>query len=547
MKEKMRAVPFLVTMSFAFLFFYSCQSPEPNKWTPPRFVKEWEIKEIKPGIPHQIISMTANRNGVFVLVKAVETRYSPPKLSKKVTEMTEKEKENFINQVVMGRIFSGIAVSNMTKIDKDELITFILNHFIPPRNSREMTNREKEEIVGFFLSYKEEKEPVENKNTFRDIIQKEGIDKFINEIANNIRSAVQEEVEHFCIQHYDFDGNFLTQWPQENKLALPNELRRHSKPIMVPRIFPYRETIYIDSRDYLIKPVKIFSDYSSDIYLSDYEGNKIVRFDSSGKLMGLWKMFRTTQVGGGFLIQGGAMDKNGNILVIGEGELLMSPKLLLYNNIGKLMRGEELRSKIGVYLNLFKSNLIPPLMKIERISDMAVDTNGNIYLLSYANVTEKPAVIKLAPSWKEERKFKVILKDGFETPTNNQYEKYLKGFGGIRRFNSSRWSWVENGPGFYFPSKLFIDGNHIYVIFLGSKPFGVIDAIVYDSKGELIGYWKQESRSHMEWFNTLNPNTEVIDTDLSIAQNNSSLYVGRTMEIRTGGFYTRSVIQRFSK
>ena len=64
----------ILILSLVSLPMLSCQSPEVNKWTPPKFVKEWEIREIKPGIPHEIISMTANKNGLFVLVKAKETK-----------------------------------------------------------------------------------------------------------------------------------------------------------------------------------------------------------------------------------------------------------------------------------------------------------------------------------------------------------------------------------------------------------------------------------------------------------------------------------------
>ena len=79
---------FLVSVALS-----SCQASEKNKWTPPKFVKEWEIKEIKPDQLHHIISMTANKNGVFVLVKAEERKYTLPK---KLSEMTEKEKKKFM-------------------------------------------------------------------------------------------------------------------------------------------------------------------------------------------------------------------------------------------------------------------------------------------------------------------------------------------------------------------------------------------------------------------------------------------------------------------
>jgi len=75
-REKMRnCFFFTLVLGFVPLFLFSCQSSEVNKWTLPKFVKEWEIKEIEPGLRHEIISVTANKNGVFVLVKAKDIVY----------------------------------------------------------------------------------------------------------------------------------------------------------------------------------------------------------------------------------------------------------------------------------------------------------------------------------------------------------------------------------------------------------------------------------------------------------------------------------------
>lgn len=539
-KENIGIVLFsIMIISFASIFLFSCQSSEANKWIPPKFVKEWEIKEIKPGLGTHIISIAANRNGIFVLVKATETKYSPPpKMTKKLNEMTEQEKETFLYQY--NKFFSASAILDMAKEEKNGLVEFIMNHFIPPREAKEITNEEKDIIINFLIKAKEKHESEINKKLFKERLQKEGKDKYINDLLEYFRKAIKEEIDHFRIQHYDFDGNFISQWPEENKLNLSDDIRDRIKPILIPRSFPYKETIRIDSRDYLIEPTKILSDDLGYIYLADYRGNKIVKFDSIGKSIGLWKVFVDRQIVESFPFHGVTITKKNHILLVGEGEYLITPKLCEFDSGGKLLRSEELKTKIKVYYELLKS-LVPPFIRIERIVDMTADNEGNIYLLRFRNIADEPSMIKLTPEWKEERTFEVILKKGFEPPRIKIYEKFFK------KFDSTQMSWIDTEPGYYFPSSLFTVGNRIYVTFLGSKPFGVIDAVIYDSKGKMVGYWKQEIRSHMDWFKRIGEDIEIVDTSLSLAQYNSSVFIGRTMKVRKGAFYTRSVIQRFQR
>lgn len=541
-KENIGIVLFsIMIISFASIFLFSCQSSEGNKWIPPKFVKEWEIKEIKPGLATNIVSMVANKNGVYVLVKALEIKYSPPpKITKKAAEMTEKEKENFFNQFVVGRLFSASAVSSMLKEEKDEIINLVLDYFLPPKKAIDMTMKEKSQVIDFFLRNEEKREADLNKRLFRKWVQSEGKDRVIDSLMAKISEAASEEANHFIIQHYDFDGNFISQWPEENKLNLSDDIRDRIKPILIPRSFPYKETIRIDSRDYLIEPTKILSDDSGYIYLADYRGNKIVKFDSIGKSIGLWKVFVDRQIVESFPFHGVTITKKNHILLVGEGEYLITPKLCEYDSGGKLLRSEELKSKIKVYYELLKS-LVPPFIRIERIVDMTAGDEGNIYLLRFRNIADEPSMIKLTPEWKEERTFEVILEKGFEPPRIKIYERFFK------KFDSTQMSWIDTEPGYYFPSSLFTVGNRIYVTFLGSKPFGVIDAVIYDSKGKMVGYWKQEIRSHMDWFKRIGEDIEIVDTSLSLAQYNSSVFIGRTMKVRTGAFYTRSVIQRFQR
>jgi hypothetical protein len=186
-------------------------------------------------------------------------------------------------------------------------------------------------------------------------------------------------------------------------------------------------------------------------------------------------------------------------------------------------------------------------MKVERIGDMEVDNYGNVYLLKYKNVTEDPVVLMLTPTWKEKKVFKVFLKEGFEASKTPEFEKRIPGFKGVKEFDTTQMSWMETEPGFYFPSNLFFDGKYLYVTFLGSKPFGVIDAIIYDRKGKMVGYWKRKSRTYMNWYESLSSDVEVTDKRLLAAGYGSSIFLGRTMTVRTGAFYSKNVIQKFNK
>ncbi len=83
------------------------------------------------------------------------------------------------------------------------------------------------------------------------------------------------------------------------------------------------------------------------------------------KSIGLWRIFPNKQKVERFPFEGVEITKENDILVIGEGEYLITPKLYEYDSNGKLIRSEELKSKIKIYYELLKS-LICPLLRLDR-------------------------------------------------------------------------------------------------------------------------------------------------------------------------------------
>ncbi len=443
--------------------FTSCQASEKNKWTPPKFVKEWEIKEIKPGLPHHIISMTANKNGVFVLVKAEERKESAPK---KLNEMTEEDirQEKFL----FGRILT------------DE-----------ERKSR----------------------------------------KVARTITNN----------YYCIQHYGFEGRFIKQWPEGNKLNYSDGIIKKT-----------------DLNNYLEKPLLIVSDELGNIYLSDYAGNKAVKFDSGGNVLNLWQIERANALTHEFLsTHKGISISNDKIYLVSEGDVTGSvPNVAEYDLNGKLIREKTVKPpKVPAQMPITGKKI--PLLKSEgNVRDMAADKEGNLYL--FAGDT---TILKLDNQWNEKGYFKTVLEEGFEKPkpvydpdrqrTINYEDIILKGTGvSFRGFSSDKVSWIENGPGLYYGNKIHLSpDNEILVSFIGNKPFGVIDAMIINRTGKKLGYWKQDKKSYSAWFDKLTDleKLETADVELDIAFQGNNVFIGRTLKEGTNERKYHTVIQKFTK
>lgn len=477
----------LVTLIFVSLLITSCQASETNKWTPPKFVKEWEVKEIKPGRTPYIISMTANKNGVFVLVKAKETKYTPPK---KLSEMAEKEKEEEIKKMkfLFGRILN-------------------------------------------------DEERMRDTATF----------------------GKTEEINHYRLQHYNFEGNFQRQWPENNLLRVSEKIK--SKIGTFNIIVSGREGT-VDSTNELIKPLYVASDYEGKLYLADYEGNKIVQFDSDGNVSNLWKIEHKRELKGYYRDlssqRGFTIFKN-RLYLISQGfdkKIGSVPRISEYDLNGKLVREKTIKPpKVPAQMPI-TGKKVPFLRAEANVTDIAVDRNGNLYLFA-----ADTRILILDNQWNEKGYIKTVLKKGFERPKpvydpdrkrEIRYDEEISKITGVsfRGFSSDKVSWIESVPGLYYANRIhFSPEEELYVSFIGTKPFGIIDAMIFNKKGKMIGYWKHDKKSYSEWLDKLTDlqQLETTDVELDIAFYGNNIFIGRMLEegIRTGRYHT--VIQKFVK
>lgn len=490
----------VITLILIALLFTSCQASEKNKWTPPKFVKEWEIKEIKPGLPHHIISMTANKNGVFVLVRAEERKYTPPM---KWDELTaeEKKKETEMMKAMFGRILS-------------------------------------------------EKERLSDKGSL---------------------FSRKEEINHYRVQHYNFDGTFTAQWPEDNKLSLHDDLKKNTKNIVVRLYDQVKKNFYdIDSRDYLIKPLRIISDDLAMIYLADYEGNKIVKFNSEGSRLNVWEITKKEDETGKYdYLEGhkGMSIVHDHVYITSDAHFLRGPVISFFDLKGSLIKEKALSIPKVPSINPYEYPAQKhPFVKDEgNVNDMAVDKEGNIYLL--AGMIK---IFKYNKDFKEVKSFEPILKEGFNTDIKiydsktNKYIPYSNP--NLKQFKTYN---TQKGAGFglevrdYDLDKLYFSPkDELFVTFKGAKPFGEILAGIYNKDGRMIGYWKVDKKSNSEWFEGL-PDIDKINAremGLNLAFHENSIFVAKTIEIqpwewendkslwsKTGTISFRSVIQRFDR
>jgi len=533
----------------------SCQGERGKRWKAPEFVKEWEIREIKPGVRHQIFSMTATDKGVFLLVNAKEIVYHPPQMPKPVSEMTEEEKETFIDRYVSGKSLSGIAAGRLNGEERDTYIDFIIKHFFPPRKASEMEQEEKDEIISFLAKVKEEKETETNKGSFRKVIESLTIDGYIDMHSGAIARANREELEHYRIQHYDFEGNFIKQWPDGNKLGLGRDLYERLRPVKITRYRGFMEPVELDSRQFLIMPLIMVSDHLGNIYVVDYKGNKVVKFDSNGAVLALWWLEERGSYDS-LSSHRGAGVQNGRLVVAREGDRIMVPQLREYTLEGKLKRKRNIEPpKVPARMPVTGAKV--PFLKYEgNVGSIGVDSTGGVYLFAEDNT-----VVVLDRYWNKKKQFTTVLKKGFESPGRFYdpdrrreigYEEVMLKDAAIslRQFTSEKLSWTGNSPGYYYANGLYVSPqDEIYVTFVGMKPFGVIDAMIFDTGGEMIGYWKHKKKSYSEWFERLSDieRIETFDEYLSLAFYGSHVFIGRTLHEGRGRTGIHNVVQKFTK
>lgn len=474
---------FFIFMALLLLntFLIACQSSRENKWNPPKFVKEWEIKTILPELPHHIISMTANSKGIFVLIKADELKYIPPKKTNRMTEEELKDEKFFF-----GRILTDVE-----------------------RKSR------------------------------------------------NIGKTIENN--YYYIQHYDFEGHFIKNLIEGNKLKISDEIRNKIGMISIRK---QPGEALKDSRNELIKPLILISDEDENIYVADYEGNKIVKFDAEGNVLNIWRIETKEALAGYYDTLSrhrGMSSATDKLYIIFNENIIYGSKISIYDLNGKLLSAKELPILHVPAMNPyeFPAKRIPIKNIEENVDDMVVDKEGNIYLL-----VGMIKVFKFNKNFKEVKSFEPILKEGFETdieiynPETKKREKYSNSW--IKKFDSQKGSGFGLDIRYYELDKVYLSPkNELFVTFLGQKPFGVINAIIYDTDGEMLGYWKEEEKSRSEWYKNLN-NVERIkskDVNLSLAFNQGSIFIGKTIQYRKGDTLRsdvgpelfHSIIQRFDR
>lgn len=534
----------------------SCSGEDQKRWVPPKFVKEWEIREIKPGARHRILSMTATEKGLFVLVNATETRYLPPRTPKPVSEMTEKEKKEFIQRYVAGKSLSSSAASKLTGEERDEYIEFIIRYFFPPRQANEMSEADKKIIMNVFERFTLAKEDIQNISLFKKLLQEKPMDWHIDLASNSISKANMELIDHYCIQHYDSDGNFVTQWPDDNRLEIDNKLKDKLKPVVIRRHDGYGDVVEVDSRESLIKPLRMASDYLGNIFVVDYAGGKIVKFDSKGVVLALWWIEKGDEVSS--IHRGIAVYKD-KLLVMLRGyskKYHFCPELREYTLEGRLKRRRAMEPpKVPARMPITGAR-VPFLKEEGNIAGIGVDSAGGIYLFVEGNT-----VVVLDEVWNKKKEFRTVLKKGFESPgrfydpdrrREIAYEELmLKDVAlSLRKFTSEKLSWIENQPGYYYANDVHVSPkDEVYVSFLGMKPFGVIDAMIFDKTGEMMGYWKHQKKSYGQWFEQLSDieRIEAFDDELSLAFYGNDVFIGRTLHEARGSTKIHHLVQKFTR
>lgn len=493
----------------AAIFYYSASSA--NRMKKLTFVKEWEVEDLKSDTPQQVVSLTANRYGIFALMQVKEYEPILPDKNKKANAMTAEDKEKFLDSY---GFFSGGAILEMPATIKDEYIDFFLDHFVPPRKASQIPEEEKKYIIDFLDQLKEKYEYDTNIHIWKDNLQEGGIDYVIDLSMKNLYLDHRTENFHYEIVRYDYHGNLLNHFA-----ASP-------------------------------KPFKIGSDSDGNLYSIDFKSNLITKYNAIGRIISAWiidadpnkAQFLDSSKDKGFFVT------SQKVYVANK---LNDKNSLLYefDLKGTLIRKGSVEPPLSrMYLKLWEgSRGETPLFKIplwnkkSPITDIVADDDGTVFLFSAAgfNTDYDSTMVILNDAWKKKRAFRTVLQTGFDKPepvydarrkiwenTQNKIREAL-GFT-IHQFTSEP---DTSHPYFYFASAVALSPESIYITFCGRKPAGVVDAMIVNRRGKLIGYLKQARKSYSPWFSQLNDYQRYLTTDdaLYITFYENNVVIARTM------------------
>lgn len=567
------------------------QAAVANEWTPPRFVKEWEVKEIKPGLypwDHRVLSMTANKHGVFVLVEAREEVIESFDEVWAKTPAAERERlVQGVSRTVFGFDIPSredemamaehikqfpdyakyIKLGVIPEEEKEEMKKFIRKYFIPPEKVLSLPELERQKVLDYINEKRDKYYPErDNLEFLKKDIERMGRDAYLKQKSERIRKYSRNEIFHYRIQRYDADGRFISEWPKDNRLKLSEEMKKRMPPDFI-LLGGGREGT-MDTRESLFGPGVLASDGKGDLYLADYGGNKVVKFDASGNVLGIWKIYprhRGTGIEG---IERG-MSVVGNRVYVsymgfGHPTLRHLYATVTVTTLGGVFVGKKefLRPKVpGVFVYSYPARKIPfAEAEFATAEDMAVDRDGNFFFL--LNLI---TVAKYGKDTQLLKAFEPILKEGFDTgvtvvdPKTQKrvpYERWAVPL--LGRFDSQRGSGFQLEKRLYTLGKLYISPrDELFVTFVGSKPFGVMNAVIYDREGRYLGYWKAERKSMGAWFEGL-AEFEKLSTkemEVSLAFEGESIFVAKTIEFSPGSTYGKgsggrvlnSVVQRFDR
>lgn len=470
-------------LSFALLvavMVTSCKGGS-NKFKQPRFVKEWEVKG------GTLRDVTANKNGVFVLVQVRETIKNTPD-------------PRFANW------------TGPTVYEIGDKMTANMNKY-HSKGDQESFNRRWEGISNL------EKEYYEFKEKWHEVLYR----------------------CYFTVQQYDFNGNPVSQWPvRGNGFSDDQAASNNTEKDATDDYDPYG----VSFDGYLA------SDSDGYLYMVDYGSRKLIKLSASGDVV-FSKKFGDGGHDRGFDVS------NGKISVIDRS--IVSPKysLIRFATDGKVSRRIE-EYVPGTTRDKFKfqDKTVEVMNEAVSVNSIAYDDEGSLYML-----VGKNDLYKYDKNMKQKFTFKPVLKNGFDTEVyyydeqTKKKERYEEEFtkavalvGGFTSRTVANLGLFGMDMHLYDLDRVYVSPQgEVFVTFVGEKPFGAINAIVYDKRGKMVGYWKSDKKSASEWFDKLNDlgKIKAEERHLGLAFYSNKIYMSK--DIALGGSTSYGCVQVFER